>query len=98
MTMTTAHWSVAQAKASLSRLLADAARLPQVIERRGTPIAVVVSIADYQQALGDPAEAAKRLGKWRTFLRTSSDLRTAGGAALTLPRRVARKSPLGRAR
>jgi prevent-host-death family protein len=98
MTMTKAHWSVAEAKASLSRVLADAALLPQVIERRGKPVAVVVSMAEYQQALADPAEASRRLGKWRTFLRTSSDLRAAGGATLALPRREARKSPLGRAR
>jgi prevent-host-death family protein len=98
MTMTKAHWSVAQAKASLSRVLADAALLPQVIERRGKPVAVVVSMADYQQALGDPAEASRRLGKWRSFLRTSSELRAAGGAALSLPRRETRRSPFGRAR
>jgi prevent-host-death family protein len=98
MTMTKAHWSVAQAKASLSRVLADAALLPQVIERRGKPVAVVVSMADYQQALADPAAAARRLGTWRAFLKTSSDLRAAGGVALAPLRREARKSPFGRVR
>lgn len=98
MTMTKAHWSVAQAKASLSRVLAEAALLPQVIERRGKPVAVVVSIDDYQQALGDPADASTRLGKWRSFLRASGALRAAGGATLAASRREVRKSPFGRKR
>jgi prevent-host-death family protein len=96
--MTKAHWSVAQAKASLSRVLADASLVPQVIERRGKPVAVVVSMADYQQALGEPAEASRRLGKWHRFLSVSGVLRASGGAALALPRRESRRSPLGRAR
>lgn len=98
MTMTKAHWSVADAKASLSRVLADAAESPQVIEKRGKPVAVVISLEDYQQALGDPADAAKRLGRWRAFLRASSELRASGGATLAAARREARGSPLGRAR
>jgi prevent-host-death family protein len=98
MTMAKAHWSVAQAKASLSRVLADAVLLPQVIERRGKPVAVVVSMADYEQSLGDPAEAASRLGRWRRFLQASRDLRAGGGVSLSLPRREVRKSPLGRVR
>jgi len=95
MTMTKDHWSVAQAKAFLSRVLADAAGSPQVIEKRGKAVAVVLSLADYQQALGDPADAAKRLGRWRGFLRASGELRASGGATLAASRRQPRKSPLG---
>lgn len=93
--MTKAHWSVAQAKASLSRVLAEAAGSPQVIAKRGKPVAVVLSLEDYQQALGDPADAAHRLGRWRAFLHASRELRAAGGATLAATRRQPRKSPLG---
>lgn len=95
MTMIKAHWSVAQAKASLSRLLTEAEKLPQVIEKRGKPVAVVISMEDYQQALGDPADASVRLGRWRAFLRASRELRAKGGVALSLPKRERRRSPLG---
>ena len=91
--MKKSHWSVAQAKASLSQVLADAAQTPQVIEKRGTPVAVVVSLEQYRASLGDPAEAAARLGKWQAFLRASAALREDGGATLVKTRRVPRRSP-----
>ena len=98
MAMKKTHWSVAQAKASLSQVLAEAAATPQVIERRGTPVAVVVSLEQYRASLGDPADASARLGRWQAFLRVSAALREAGGGTLAKTRRVARPSPFGRAR
>lgn len=95
MTMTKAHWSVAQAKASLSKVLAAAAGAPQVIEKRGKPVAVVVAMDDYQEALGDPA---KPRGSWAAFLRKSDELRAAGGATLAVSRRKTRKSPFERSK
>jgi prevent-host-death family protein len=96
--MTKGHWSVARAKASLSRVLQEAAVGPQVIERRGTPVAVVVSLELYRSSLGEPAEASARLGRWQAFLRVSAALREAGGGTLARTKRVARRSPFGPAR
>ncbi len=86
----TEHWSVADAKASLSRVLHDAEKRPQVIENRGTPVAVVVSFSEYTAALGDPDGGT--MG-WRSFLRKSAKLRENGGASLRVDRRTARRSP-----
>jgi prevent-host-death family protein len=98
MTMKKTHWSVAQAKASLSQVLQEAAAAPQVIERRGTPVAVVVSLDQYRASLGDPADASAMLGRWQAFLRASAAVRASGGGALARTKRVARRSPFGKAR
>jgi len=98
MTMTKAHWSVARAKASLSQVLEDTRLGPQVIEKRGKPIAVVLSLSDYQGAIGDPAEGSVPAARWRGFLARSQELRERGGAALRLPRRTSRASPFGPAK
>lgn len=42
-------WSVSEAKARLSALLARARRAPQVIESRGEGVAVVLSLAEYER-------------------------------------------------
>jgi prevent-host-death family protein len=52
MTMNKAHWSVAAAKAELSHVIEQSSVAPQIIEERGQPVAVVVSFADYQLAVG----------------------------------------------
>jgi prevent-host-death family protein len=98
MTMTKAHWSVAQAKASLAQVLSDATLGPQVIERRGKPVAVVLSLADYQEAIGDPDDGGLTVTRWKRFLRASSELRSRGGATLAVSRRAPRASPFGRTR
>ncbi len=82
------RWSVASAKAELSRVVEDAQRRPQVIERRGKPVAVVVGLAQYEDV-----EAAAR---WRRFLEVSEEIRDAGGGELRVPPRVRRPSPFGR--
>ena len=96
--MKTGHWSIAEAKASLSRVVAGAAEAPQVLERRGTPVAVVLSLEQYRASLGEPDEAAGRLGRWQAFLRASALLRESGGATLARAKRGRRRSPFGKAR
>jgi prevent-host-death family protein len=91
--MKAAHWSVARAKAALSQVLAATAAAPQVIEKRGKPVAVVISLEQYQQSIGDPAEGAARLGRWQAFLRASGELRSGGGANLARSKRTPRGSP-----
>jgi prevent-host-death family protein len=82
------HWSVASAKAELSRVVEDAQRRPQVIERRGKPVAVVVGIGQYEDGTAG--------ARWRKFLDASAELRAGGGAELEVPRRRPRTSPFGR--
>ena len=82
------HWSVAAAKAELSRVVQDAQKQPQVIERRGKPVAVVVAVDQFR----DGSAGAR----WRRFLDVSADVRASGGGELRLPRRDKRPSPFAR--
>jgi len=82
------HWSVASAKAELSRVVEDAQKRPQVIERRGKPVAVVVAMDQFIESSGG--------ARWRKFLDASAELRALGGAELSVPRRERRASPFGR--
>ncbi len=82
------RWSVASAKAELSRVVESAQRRPQVIERRGKPVAVVVGVEQFEDV-----EAAAR---WRKFLATSEEIRAGGGGELRVPPRQRRRSPFGR--
>ena len=90
MTMSerSARWSVASAKAELSRLVENAQRRPQIIERRGVPVAVVVALDQFEDGSAD--------ARWRKFLETSSSVRVEGGGELKLPKRARRPSPFGR--
>ncbi|HEY1693175.1 MAG TPA: type II toxin-antitoxin system Phd/YefM family antitoxin [Polyangiaceae bacterium] len=81
------RWSVAAAKAELSRVVESAQREPQVIERRGKPVAVVIGFEQYEGV-----EAAER---WRRFLEFSKETSAAGGGQLRVPGRKPRRSPLG---
>jgi prevent-host-death family protein len=81
------HWSVAAAKAELSRLVENAQRRPQVIERRGKPVAVVVAIDQFEDSSGG--------ARWRKFLEASAEIRASGGGQLRVPRRERRVSPFG---
>jgi prevent-host-death family protein len=82
------HWSVAEAKARLSELMDQARTRPQTIERRGRPLVVVLSIAQYENS--DDA------ARWHRFVQTSAEIRAAGGASLRVPRRTRRRSPFAR--
>jgi prevent-host-death family protein len=90
----TRKWSVAEAKAQLSRVIADAEDETQVIESRGTEVAVVLGTAKYRElvALADKAKPKTRLEE---FLALSRRIRDAGGAELEVPARARRKSPFG---
>jgi prevent-host-death family protein len=81
------HWSVAAAKAELSRLVEDEQQRPQVIERRGKPVVVVVAIDQFEDSSGG--------ARWRKFLDTSAQIRASGGGQLRVPRRERRVSPFG---
>jgi prevent-host-death family protein len=64
-------WSVADAKASLSELLGQATSSgPQTITRRGEPIAVVVSVEEWQRK-------SRRKGNLAEFF-AASPLRDSG--------------------
>jgi hypothetical protein len=65
-----------------------------MIERRGTPVAVVMGIDDYRRI----AELEQRRGRWKSFLATSASVRAAGGFDLEIPARRPRPSPFGRRR
>jgi prevent-host-death family protein len=88
------RWNVASAKACLSRVLARAQRSPQVIEKRGAPVAVVVGAQEYARL----ADGDRQRSRWRRFLELSADLREEGGVELEMPEREARSSPFGRRR
>ncbi len=82
------HWSVASAKAELSRVLEAAQHRPQVIERRGEPVAVIVSV--------DQFEDGSAGARWQKFIQTSASIRAGGGGELRVARRSRRASPFGR--
>jgi prevent-host-death family protein len=90
MTMSprSSRWSVADAKARLSKLMQQAREQPQTIERRGRPLVVVVSVEQF--------EGSDDSSRWRAFLEASEEIRDAGGGDLRVPRRAARRSPFGR--
>lgn len=86
------RWSIARAKAELSHVVRQAHRRPQVIERRGEPVAIVLGIDEYRRlAAGD-----ERATRWAAFLELSAALRAEGGVELEIPRRTARASPFAR--
>ena len=65
------HWSVADAKASLSEVLEQATSSgPQTITRRGEPVAVVVSVEEWKRK-------TRRKGNLAEFF-ASSPLRDSG--------------------
>ena len=95
MTMSRARtWSVAEAKANLSRVVAAARSAPQTISKRGRDMVVVVDATVFAQAQRE-RESVQPGAQWREFLKASARLRAAGGATLARSRRTPRKSPLG---
>lgn len=88
MSLRRSHWSVAEAKARLSELMEQARTRPQTIERRGQPLVVVLSVEQFE----DSDDTAR----WRRFVQTCAQIRAAGGARLSVPRRTSRRSPFTR--
>jgi len=96
MTMTTERrWSVASAKAHFSTVLAQAEHAPQVVERRGKPVAVVVGAREFS-GIGELGSGSLFEARWKRFLDFSAGLHAEGGADLKIPRRRARPSPFSR--
>jgi prevent-host-death family protein len=88
-------WGLAEAKAELSEVVERAQRTPQLIERRGKAVGVIIGIK-----LHEEAERSLALGsadqRMQRFLQICSTIRAEGGAELELPRRLPRKSPFGK--
>ncbi|MDX2014077.1 MAG: type II toxin-antitoxin system Phd/YefM family antitoxin [Myxococcaceae bacterium] len=78
-------WSVSEAKAKLSALLAKTRRGPQVIENRGEEVAVVLSVTEYQRLLA--LEAQPRKTPMQAYLESLEQLRSRGDLSLELPPR-----------
>ena len=83
------QWSIAAAKAEFSRVVGQAARRPQILSNRGTPVAVVVGIEDYQR-MSKHAGAQARV---RALLDVSAKLGAEGGVDLAIPVRRSRRDP-----
>ena len=91
VTMSRARWSIASAKAELSKVVRRAQRTPQVIENRGEPVAVVIGIDEYRRG----SERRVRTAAWQGFLeRTAALVAETGGVELELPPRTPRPDPL----
>jgi prevent-host-death family protein len=84
-------WSVVEAKAKLSELLKKASKEPQIIESRNEPVAVVLSIQEYQSLLrliNKPESPMDRL-----FEASRSAREACGKTALKIPKRSDRSVP-----
>lgn len=94
MTMSRSRrWSIAAAKAELSNVVRRAQREPQVLEKRGEPVAVVVGIDEYNRTC--EREVAK--ARWQAFLDRSDAMTAAGeGFVLEISPRTSRPNPFGR--
>jgi prevent-host-death family protein len=88
VTMSSSRWNIASAKAQLSRVVRQARRAPQVLESRGKPVAVVLSIEEYDRV----AEHEQQREGYQRFLRACEELRRQGGAELEIPPRRNRRS------
>ena len=80
-------WSVVETKARLSEVLKKATRMPQIIENRGTPVAVILSIDEYHALIQRAGDTAT-LTSMQRLLQASELLRRDGDSTdLALPQR-----------
>lgn len=88
-------WSVSEAKARLSELLARARRAPQVIENRGEGVAVVLSVAEYERLRA--ASEAPRRSPVAELVDLADRLKADGDLSFELPARATdhRPTPFG---
>ena len=86
-------WSVAEAKAQLSEVLARSRVQPQVIARRGRRVAVVVGAEEYDALVAGHGAGTTR-ARWLAFLERAAALRDESGDEFDAPVRTARPSPL----
>ncbi|MEW6431728.1 MAG: type II toxin-antitoxin system Phd/YefM family antitoxin [Myxococcota bacterium] len=78
-------WSVSEAKAKLSALLAKARRAPQVIENRGEAVAVVLSMDEYRRLT--ELEAQPRETPMQAWLASVERLKAGRDLSIDLPPR-----------
>jgi prevent-host-death family protein len=90
-------WSVADAKAQLSRLITQAGDAPQIIESRGKEVAAVLSPPAYASLL-DNARSGEARGRWLAFLELSANLGGEDDLRIRVPPREKRASPFAPAR
>jgi len=92
--MTMSIWSTATAKARLSELIDRTADSPQVIERRGKRVAVVVAAPLFDELKAAAALAAAGSPMTR-FLERTEELKESGDLALRMPKRRASRRRAG---
>jgi prevent-host-death family protein len=88
-------WGLAQAKAELSEVVERAQHAPQIIERRGRAVGVLLGIRLHEEAERNVA-AGSATHRMARFLEAAAAVRKQGGAVLALPRRIPRKSPFAK--
>jgi prevent-host-death family protein len=88
----TKKWSIAEAKAHFSRVVAEASDEAQLIENRGVPVAVVVGSEAFDRLYQSAERSAPGLRLTR-FLELSRALRRSGGAEIGLSKRESIPSP-----
>ncbi len=79
------NWSVSEAKARLSEVLARARKSPQVIENRGESVAVVISKREFDRL--SQLQAEPRPSAMAELLEFTRALKAGGDLELELPRR-----------
>jgi prevent-host-death family protein len=88
-------WNIVETKAKLSEVLKRANIEPQIIENRGEPIAVILSMEEFNR-LSQIAGENKKSATMKDFLRLSKNLSKKiqeEGTELNLPNRNDRKMP-----
>jgi prevent-host-death family protein len=85
-------WALAEAKARLTEVVERAQEAPQIIERRGRPVGVLLGVALYEEreALAARGSAQARMSR---FLEAAAAIRDQGGIEIVLPKREPRRSP-----
>ncbi|MDP3236110.1 MAG: type II toxin-antitoxin system Phd/YefM family antitoxin [Myxococcales bacterium] len=79
------NWSVSEAKARLSEVLARARKSPQVIENRGESVAVIISKQEFDRLSQLGAEP--RPSAMAELLEFTQKLKARGALEFELPRR-----------
>ncbi|MEW5737626.1 MAG: type II toxin-antitoxin system Phd/YefM family antitoxin [Myxococcota bacterium] len=79
-------WSVSEAKAKLSELLARARRAPQIIENRGEEVAVVLSPKEYERLVA--LEDKPRETPMQAWLKEVERLKAGQDLSIDLPPRT----------
>ena len=79
-------WSVSEAKARLSEVLAKARKAPQLIESRGEPVAVVLSKDEFDRLRS--LEATRRPTELARLIEFTDQLKAKGDLEMKLPPRA----------